>query len=255
MVCTSKFVRENNHRVGSVLTQITTPFHHRERAIAAMHKISIASIAVALLLGAHGAVAQSTASVEGAVTLPKVVVQAKPNARYAAQAGAFLPPEPPTAVVYLEGAPLPTTDTPVTNIVQVLQKGMQFGPGLIPVRKGTRVEFPNGDDFYHNVFSYSKTKRFDLGRFLKDEKPAAVTFDQPGVVKLYCEIHEHMRGTVLVLETPHFVKTDTNGVYRLTGLPAGQFKLKAWIDDKISYEQAVDLKPGSAARVNFPVAP
>lgn len=220
-----------------------------------MHKTFVAAIAAALLLAAQNGTAQSTASVEGTVALPKAVVQAKPNARYAGQAGAFLPPEPPTAVVFLEGAPLPATDAPVTNVVQVLQKGMQFGPGLIAVRKGARVEFPNGDDFYHNVFSYSKAKRFDLGRFLKDEKPPAVTFDQPGVVKLYCEIHEHMRGTVVVLDTPYFVKTDTNGVYRLTGLPAGQFKLKAWIDDKISYEQAVDLKPAATARVNFPGAP
>ena len=156
------------------------------------------------------------------------------------------------SVVFLEGAPLPANDPAATNTVAMLQKGMQFGPGLIAVRKGTRVEFPNGDDFYHNVFSYSKAKKFDLGRFLKDEKPPAVTFDQPGVVKLYCEIHEHMRGTVVVLDTSYFVKTDTNGVYRLAGLPAGQFKLKAWIDEKTVREQTVDLKPDATARVNFP---
>ena len=216
-----------------------------------MHMPAIA-IACALLLATLVAAAQGTASVEGVVTLPKPPPPAKINPRYAAQAGALLPPEPPTAVVFLEGAPLPADDKPATNIVQVVQKGMQFGPGLIAVRKGTRVEFPNADDFYHNVFSYSKAKRFDLGRFLKDEKPAAVTFDQPGVVKLYCEIHEHMRGSVVVLDTPYFVKSDTNGVYRLTGLPAGQFKLKAWVDDKISFEQPVELKPAATARVNFP---
>ncbi len=213
------------------------------------------AITCALLFAALTVSAQGTASAEGTVTLPKPPAVAKLNPRYASQSGSFLPPEPPTAVVFLEGAPLPADDQPATNVVQVLQKGMQFGPGLIAVRKGTRVEFPNGDDFYHNVFSYSKAKRFDLGRFLKDEKPAAVTFDQPGVVKLYCEIHEHMRGTVVVLDTPWFAKTDTNGVYRLTGLPTGQFKLKAWVDDKITYEQPVDLKPGAAVRVNFPGAP
>ena len=216
-----------------------------------MHMPAIA-IACALLLGTFTVAAQGTASAEGTVTLPKSSAQAQAAKRYAGQAGALAAPEPPTAVVFLEGAPPPADDKPATNVVQVIQKGMQFGPGLIAVRKGTRVEFPNGDDFYHNVFSYSKAKRFDLGRFLKDEKPPAVTFDQPGVVKLYCEIHEHMRGTVVVLDTPYFVKTDTNGVFRLTGLPAGQFKLKAWIDDKISYEQPVDLKPGATARVNFP---
>ncbi len=216
-----------------------------------MHLPAIA-LTCALLFAALTANAQGTASAEGTVTLPKPAALTKLSPRYASQSGAFLPPEPPTAVVFLEGAPLPAEDKAVTNVVQVVQKGMQFAPGLIAVRKGTRVEFPNGDDFYHNVFSYSKAKRFDLGRFLKDEKPAAVTFDQPGVVKLYCEIHEHMRGTVVVLDTPYFVKTDTNGVYQLTGLPAGQFKLKAWVDDKVTYEQPVDLKPGAAVRVNFP---
>ncbi len=211
-----------------------------------------ALVAAALVAATLAAAAQGTASAEGTVKLPKPAAQAKLNPRYAAQAGALLPPEPPTAVVFLEGAPLPAGDKAATNTVRMVQKGMQFGPGLLAVRKGTRVEFPNQDNFYHNVFSYSKAKRFDLGRFLKDEKPAAVTFDQPGVVKLYCEIHEHMRGTVVVLDTPYFVKTDTNGGFRLTGLPAGQFKLKAWVDDKISHEQPVDLKPGATARVNFP---
>lgn len=211
------------------------------------------ALALAVLLAAPlAAAAQGTASAEGKVALPKPAAPAKLNPRYAAQAGALLPPESPTAVVFLEGAPPPADDKPATNVVQMVQKGMQFGPGLIAVRKGARVEFPNQDDFYHNVFSYSKAKRFDLGRFLKDEKPPVVTFDQPGVVKLYCEIHEHMRGTVVVLDTPYFVKTDTNGGFRLTGLPAGQFKLKAWVDDKISFEQPVDLKPGATVRVNFP---
>lgn len=217
-----------------------------------MHMTAIAATTAALLLATLSAAAQGSASVEGTVTLPKPTSQTKLNPRYTGQTGALAMPEPPTAVVFLEGAPFPAEDKPATNLVQVVQKGMQFGPGLVPVRKGTRVEFPNADDFYHNVFSYSKAKRFDLGRFLKDEKPAAVTFDQPGVVKLYCEIHEHMRGTMLVLDTPYFVKTDTNGVYRLTGLPAGQFKLRAWIDEKLVHEQPVDLKAGATTRVNFP---
>lgn len=219
-----------------------------------MH-MTATTIATALMFATLSVGAQGTASVEGTVALPAPPPLARLNPRYASQAGSLLTPEPPTAVVFLEGAPLPADDQPATNVVQVVQKGMQFGQGLLAVRKGTRVEFPNGDDFYHNVFSYSKAKRFDLGRFLKDEKPAAVTFDQVGVVKLYCEIHEHMRGTIVVLDTPHFVKTDTNGVYRLTGLPAGQFKLKAWIDEKLVREQPVDLKPGATARVNFPAAP
>lgn len=211
--------------------------------------------AVLLLLGQPDGAAQTGSTVEGTVSLPPPPPAARLNPRYSAQAGALLPPEPPTAVVYLEGAPPTAAGPQGTNTVRMLQQGMQFSPGLVPVRTGTRVEFPNLDGFYHNVFSYSKARRFDLGRYLKDEKAPAVTFEQAGIVKLYCEIHEHMRGTIVVLDTPHFAKTDTNGVYRITGLPAGQFKLKAWIDEKLVREQSVELKPGETTRVNFPSSP
>lgn len=207
------------------------------------------------LLGQGNAAAQTGGTVEGTVKLPPPPPATRLNPRYQAQAGAFLPPEPPTAVVFLEGAPLPAAEPKATNTIRMLQQGMQFSPGLMPVRTGTRVEFPNLDGFYHNVFSYSKARRFDLGRYLKDEKPPAVTFEQAGIVKLYCEIHEHMRGTIVVLDTPYFTKTDTNGTYRITGLPAGQFKLKAWIDEKLIHEQPVALKPGETTRVNFPGPP
>ena len=210
------------------------------------------AIAFALLVATLAAPAQGTASVEGTVALPKLTASGPLTKRYAGPGGVAAAPELPTAVVYVEGAPVPAGPDSATNVVQFIQQGMQFRPGILAVRKGTRVEFPNKDDFYHNVFSYSKAKRFDLGRYLKDEKPASVTFDQVGVVKLYCEIHEHMRGTVLVLDTPYFVQTDSNGTYRLTGLPAGQFKLKAWINEKLVPERSVELKPGTTTRVDFP---
>src|SRR5579871_1961241 len=140
------------------------------------------------------------ATVEGIVRLPKTSAPAPVAARY--QGGAsetIAPPEPPAAVVYLEGNfGVPAAATNAT--VQLSQKNLQFSTSLLPVLAGTTVEFPNQDDIYHNVFSYSKTKRFDLGRYLKDEKPPAQKFDKPGVVKLYCEIHSHMRATILVLD-------------------------------------------------------
>lgn len=190
--------------------------------------------------------------IEGKVTLPKPDPMTIPTARYPGQVGEIAPPEPPTAVVYLEGK----FSTQVTNapgpIKQVLQQGMQFHPALLPVQTNTAVAFPNADEFYHNVFSYSKPKRFDLGRYRKDDRPAPiVVFDKPGVVKLYCEIHQHMRGTILVLDTPYFTTTQTNGEYRLTNLPSGDYQLKAWIDEKHEEEKPVSLKPGASLRVDF----
>jgi len=195
--------------------------------------------------------ARADAIVEGMVQLPKVTPKVPNTARYQNTIqGEVAPPDPPVAVVYLEGYfPIrPATNGPS---VQMQQKHYQFAPGILPIQKGTSVDFPNLDDAYHNVFSYSKAKRFDLGRYRKDEKPAAILFDKPGVIKLYCEIHEHMRGTILVLDTPYFVKTDSSGRYRLAHLPTGNYKLKAWVDEKTIYNRAVDLKDGETFRVDF----
>ena len=102
------------------------------------------------------------------------------------------------------------------------QQGYQFRPGISAVRTGTQVAFPNHDDEFHNVFSYSRAKRFDLGRFRKDEQSPLITFDQPGLVKIYCEIHKHMRSLLLVLDTPWFVETDTDGRFQLDARSAGR---------------------------------
>jgi len=208
-----------------------------------------AACAVLLWLGAWPIAGQSL--IEGKVSLPKPEPMALPAHRYAGQVGEIAPPDPPMAVVYLEGQfPKSATNSPsFTN--EVRQKGMQFHPALLPIQVGTAVAFPNEDDFYHNVFSYSKTKRFDLGRYRKNDRPPVEVFDKLGVVKLYCEIHQHMRGIILVLDTPYFTRTQTNGVYRLEDLPAGHFLLKAWVDEKHVYEKPVDLEPGQPLHVDF----
>ena len=164
--------------------------------------------------------------------------------------GGVLATHPPLAVVYLDGVgstpgPRPTKE--------VTQREMNFLPSLLPVQVGTRVEFPNEDDAYHNIFSYSPPKRFDLGRYRPDERPIpSQVFDKPGLVTLRCDIHEHMRGLILVLDTPHFAVTDADGRFRLAGLPAGKYTLKAWIDSKTVREQPVELKSGSTVTIDFP---
>ena len=190
------------------------------------------------------------AVVEGRVELPKshsAPVQAK---RYEiVTKGGVLSTQPPLAVVYLEGAfPRPAS----LPTKQVAQKDLTFVPVLLPIRVGTSVEFPNLDDTYHNIFSYSPAKRFDLGRYRAEERPIPVQiFDKPGLVTLRCDIHEHMRGLILVLNTPYFVMTDSDGHFRLSGLPAGRYTLKAWIDSRTTREKAVELKNGQTLRVDF----
>src|SRR5438093_7393828 len=170
----------------------------------------------------------ASATVEGRVELPKshsAPVKAK---RYEiVSKGGVLSTQPPLAVVYLDGS-FPQSGSLPTK--EVTQKDLTFIPALLPVRVGTKVEFPNLDDTYHNIFSYSPAKRFDLGRYRPDGRPIpSQVFDKPGLVTLRCDIHEHMRGLILVLNTPYFVMTDTSGGFRLEGLPAGHYTLKAWV--------------------------
>ena len=191
------------------------------------------------------------AVVEGQVGLPKshsAPVMAK---RYEiVTKGSVLATSPPLAVVYLDGSFL---KPPSHSTKQIAQKDLAFLPSLLPVQVGTRVEFPNLDDTYHSIFSYSPAKRFDLGRYRPDERPIpSETFDRPGLVTLRCDIHEHMRGLILVLETPYFVMTDGEGRFRLSGLPSGRYMLKAWIDSKTTREQPVELKRGATLHVDFP---
>jgi plastocyanin len=193
----------------------------------------------------------ASAVIEGRVELPKshsAPVQAK---RYEiVTKGGVLSTQPPLAVVYLEGAFPKPASLPTK---QVTQKDLTFIPSLLPVRAGTKVEFPNLDDTYHSIFSYSPVKRFDLGRYRPEERPIPTeVFDNPGLVTLRCDIHEHMRGLILVLNTPYFVMTNTEGHFRLSGLPAGHYILKAWIDSSTTREKPVDLKNGQTVRVDFP---
>jgi plastocyanin len=193
----------------------------------------------------------SAATIEGRVALPAAPAATVVNKRYEiVSTGGVVATNPPLAVVYLEGSFTPLAEPPV---VRVEQKDLMFVPQLLAVPVGARVEFPNLDDTFHNIFSYSPAKRFDLGRYRAGEKPVpAVIFDAPGLVVLRCDIHEHMRGVILVLATPYFAVTDEAGNFRLTGLPAGTYKLKAWLNSRITLERTVELTDDSALRVDLP---
>jgi plastocyanin len=191
------------------------------------------------------------ATVEGRVALPKARVAPVIARRYEIVThGGVLSTEPPVAVVYLEGSFPKRTSLPTK---QVAQKNLTFIPSLLPVQVGTRVEFPNLDDTYHSIFSYSPAKRFDLGRYRPEERPIpSQVFDLPGLVTLRCDIHEHMRGLILVLDTPYFVVTQPDGRFRLSGLPSGRYMLKAWVDSKTTHERPVEVKDDVTTQVDFP---
>jgi plastocyanin len=196
-------------------------------------------------------VATAEIVIEGHVELPKAKSAPVMNKRYEIVAsGGTVRTNPPLAIVYLEGAFPKSESQPVT---QMVQKDLTFVPALLPVRAGTKVEFPNRDEAYHNIFSYSAPKRFDLGRYRADERPIpSQVFDTPGLVTLRCDVHEHMRALILVLDTPYFVLTDASGNFRLSGIPPGRYTLKAWLNSKTTLEKPVELTPGSSVQMHFP---
>ena len=209
------------------------------------------SIIVLAALSLLPAFAGAQSVIEGRVELPKTHSAPVANKRYEiVSKGGVVATDPPRAVVYVEG---PSGKPGVLPLRQMVQKDLRFVTPLLAVQTGTKVEFPNLDDTSHNIFSYSPTKRFDLGRYRSDEKPIpSQVFDKAGLVTLRCDIHEHMRGLILVIDSPHFVITEPDGRYRLGGLAAGQYVVKAWIDSRKTLERTVDLKAGATLRVDFP---
>jgi plastocyanin len=203
------------------------------------------------MIGLFSGSSFAQAVIEGRVELPKTSTAPVMIKRYEIVTnGGVLSTKPPLAVVYLEGS---FSRRNATAEKQMMQKDLLFVPTLLPVQAGTRVVFPNLDDTYHNIFSFSPAKRFDLGRYRSNETPIpSVVFDVPGLVTVRCDIHEHMRALILVLDTPYFVLTDPEGRFRLGGLPSGQYKLKAWLSSKTTLERSVQLGNGSTLSVNLP---
>lgn len=116
-----------------------------------------------------------------------------------------------------------STEKPHTATIAQINK--QFVPYVTAIRVGTAVSFPNKDDILHNVYSFSKAKKFQLPLY-KDESPEPVVFNKPGVIILGCNIHDWMVAYVYVLETPHFVKTGSSGRAELKGLALGEYRVE-----------------------------
>ena len=136
-------------------------------------------------------------------------------------------------------------------MLSIRQEGYQFRPSLAAVQTGASAEFPNGDDEFHNVFSYSRVRRFDLGRFRKEEPSPRIRFDKPGLVKIYCEIHPHMRCQLLVLDTPWFTTTGADGAFTLAGIPAGDYTLKALLPSEKTLETRVSVRDGQTTQARL----
>jgi plastocyanin len=153
------------------------------------------------------------------------------------------------AVVYFRPA------TPVAVVVPdapfvISTERKTFVPRVLPIPVGASVRFPNNDPILHNVFSTSKEAQFDLGLYGRSEGEAH-RFTQPGVIRVYCNVHHAMTAHVLVMDTPFFAKPDGQGRFRLVGVPAGPGELYVWHERSQLWRQAIEA--GTDVDIKIPL--
>lgn len=155
-------------------------------------------------------------------------------------------------VVYLESREAVAAPVGPPGRYVMTQSRSTFEPHVLPIVRGSTVEFPNADPIFHNVFSLSRAATFDLGRFPRGEA-RSVRFDEPGLVKVFCHIHSDMSGVVLVLPNPHFAIPDADGRFRVEGVPAGVYEAFAWHERARLLSQPVRIARGRVAIANFTI--
>jgi len=155
-----------------------------------------------------------------------------------------------TSVVYLDSAPRGAFEQVETPRAVMDQRGERFVPHVLAITTGTIVDFPNSDRIYHNVFSLSKVRTFDLGRYAAGHsKP--VRFDRAGVVRVFCDIHSHMNAFILVFSHPFYSLTDNDGRYRIDNVPPGTYNVIAWNEGVSSEARPVVVPDGGVAELDF----
>lgn len=187
-------------------------------------------------------------TIEGHVKLRQLPRQLVANRYPGGGNGAAHELKPLPIIAYLEGkfagAAAAATDKP-----QMAQRDTAFQPALLRVPVGTTVRFPNEDKFFHNVFSYSKTKRFDLGRYPRGEAKN-VTFDKAGTVTVFCEIHKWMRSAIIVTENPFHAVVANDGSFQIPNVPPGTYKLILWHPERGRKALDVTVPASGVVKVN-----
>ncbi len=201
----------------------------------------------------------NSGSIRGKIEIPPVAVsQNRHNvARYGNLASDDaemkpeqpLPPEVTNVVVYLEGRGIERIRRESRKAV-LDQRNATFIPHVLPIARGTTVEIVNQDKTYHNVFSLSSVKKFNIGRRPTGEA-VPVVFDKAGIVQVFCDIHSHMNAYIVVLDTDIFTQPKADGTFMLNDLPAGDYTLHVWHERFAAPPVTVSVKAGEPTTADF----
>jgi len=154
-------------------------------------------------------------------------------------------------IVYLEKAPAGAFEERGAGRSRMTQRNETFLPSVLAIHAGASVDFPNEDQTYHNVFSLSRALRFDLGRYATGQSKA-VRFEQPGIVRVFCDIHSHMSAFILVFNHRYFDAAGPDDRYAIDAVPPGRYTVAAWHDGMVRGVQTVMVPDdGGAVELNF----
>ena len=151
-------------------------------------------------------------------------------------------------IVFLKDAP--HRGDPVTTQVTVTQRDEAFVPRVVAITRGSTVDFPNADPFFHNVFSLSRGANFDLGRYPRGESKSR-RFPNAGLVKVYCHIHSHMTASIMVFDHPYFRIPAADGAFTIDDVPPGNYQISAWHERIGESINTIKIEPKRTARVEF----
>ena len=182
---------------------------------------------LALALAAPHGEARQASAIRGRVSVPDPPApRERPNvADVSATTHALI--DRRRVVVYLDSAPRQAFEELAGGRARMDQRSEQFSPRILAVTTGTTVDFPNNDTTFHNVFSLSRVRTFDLGRF-RPGRTGAVRFDRAGIVPVFCDIHTHMSAYILVFNHRYFAVSDEAGQYEISNVPPGPYSLAVW---------------------------
>jgi plastocyanin len=153
-------------------------------------------------------------------------------------------------VVYLEG-PGPAKIEPANPVkFRIAQLNRRFAPDLLVVPVGSTVSFPNMDPIFHNLFSLSKPKSFDLGSYDQGES-RDVFFPKPGIVEVYCHLHPNMSATIVVTPNRWYAKPDRTGQYQIPDVPPGKYTVVAWHKSAGFFRKTIVVESGHDSTADF----